>query len=88
MIAPISMNPISAHFFIVSLHVAFWLKPSGLRYVNVPSLRVLEKDVMNELTRGLPLSFTSSWPTHSLLRWASDPYSDNLLSCIDAFAFT
>ena len=57
MIAPISMNPISAHFFIVSLHVAVWLKPSGLRYVNVPSLRVLEKDVMNELTRGFAFEF-------------------------------
>ena len=61
--------------FIVSLHVAVWLKPSGLRYVNVPSLRVLEKDMMNELTGGSPLSLISSWPIHSLLRWASDPYS-------------
>ena len=66
MIAPISMNPISAHFFIVSLHVAFWLKPSGLRYVNVPSLRVLEKEMMNELSRGYALE-SNQLMAHPLL---------------------
>ena len=38
------------HF--MSLHVALWLKPSGLRLVNVPSLRVLEKEMTNELLGG------------------------------------
>ena len=48
------------------MHVAFWLKPSGLRYVNVPSLRVLEREMMKELARGYALE-SNQLMAHPLL---------------------
>ena len=49
---------------VMALNVALWLKPSGLRLVNVPSLRVLEREMRNELARG-PALETNQLTAHS-----------------------